>query len=259
MEYAEALDKLEELRSLMDAARKDDASLSDEERAEMCMLYGELEEVVTRAIGVSPVVVPQMHDNPPVTFNNLIEAGYFSCWTTHRHQGYAQLLRVIGRVRALAEDPNLPQRPQSVAELLRTLGRFRECCQYVQVPPKDEREVQDIIWIMLRSQHDHLEREEGLPRFGAKGYRPDFGVPDLDCLVEVKFIGEKTDVPSIQESVLADVPGYLSASSRYKSLIVFVYDYAHKLRDAKRFIEDLRSVAGIVDVLVVPGIGQPGA
>jgi hypothetical protein len=102
------------------------------------------------------------------------------------------LLRVIGRVRQLAEDPGLPQPAASVSQLVRTLRRFRECCQYRQQPLANEREVQDVLWIMLRSQLDRLDREETLAKFGAQAYKPDFGVPDLATLVEVKFIGEKT-------------------------------------------------------------------
>ena len=109
------------------------------------------------------------------------------------------------------------------------------------------------MWIMLRSQFDRVEREETLPKFGVKNYRPDFGIPDLQVLIEAKFISEKTQVSKIQEEVLADIPGYLSGSSGYNSLITFVYDSAHKLRDTRSFIEDIRSVDGIIDVIIVPG------
>jgi hypothetical protein len=104
-------------------------------------------------------------------------------------------------------------------------------------------------------QFDRVDRENILPRFAAKTYRPDFGVPDLRTFVEVKYIGAKTDVGAIQEEILADVPGYLSSSSEYAGIIVLVYDAAHKLRDARKFIEDLGSVEGIRQVIAVPGIG----
>jgi hypothetical protein len=106
---------------------------------------------------------------------------------------------------------------------------------------------------MLRSQLDRLDREETLAKFGAQAYKPDFGVPDLATLVEVKFIGEKTWVQDIQGEILADVPGYLREATGYISLIVFVYDAAQKLRDARRFVEDLRKVPGIIDVIVIRG------
>jgi hypothetical protein len=34
-----------------------------------------------------------------------------------------------------------------------------------------------------------------------------------------------------------------------------VYDAAQKLRDEHKFVEDLKSVDGIINVVVVPGIG----
>src|SRR5262245_25776106 len=108
---------------------------------------------------------------------------------------------------------------------------------------------------MLRSQFDRLDREETLATFGAKSYKPDFGIPDLATLVEVKFIGEKTRVQDTQESILADVPGYLREATGYISLIVFVYDAVQQLRDPRRFVEDLRQVTGRIDVIVVPGVG----
>jgi REase_DpnII-MboI len=49
-------------------------------------------------------------------------------------------------------------------------------------------------------QFDRVDRENILPRFAAKTYRPDFGVPDLRTFVEVKYIGAKTDVGAIQGS-----------------------------------------------------------
>lgn len=146
-------------------------------------------------------------------------------------------------------------RPDSVAYLVQVLLRFRHCCQYVTLPPQCEEDVQDILWIMLRSHFDQLERHSMLPRFGTKSYIPDFGIPHMSALVEVKFIGPKTDVSAIQESILADIPGYLNDPTTYDSVVVFVYDAAHKLRNDKKFIGDLMSVEGIVDVVVVPGLG----
>jgi len=138
---------------------------------------------------------------------------------------------------------------------IRVLERFRECCHHLKDLPSEERDVQDILWIMLRSHYDDLAREETLPRFGIKNYRPDFGLPDSRLLVEVKFVGPKTQVSRIQEEILADVPGYLNSATNYDAVIVFVYDAVHLLRDCRKFIEDLKSVEGIAGVLVEPGLG----
>jgi hypothetical protein len=68
---------------------------------------------------------------------------------------------------------------------------------------------------MLRSQYERVDREDMVPRFGAKAYRPDFGIPDLQTQVEVKFIGEQSDLAAIQEEILADVPGYLNEATKF--------------------------------------------
>lgn len=252
MDYKQALKKLESLRKKIE--NKQEGSFTQAEQAEIAILYGECENIITQIIGVETVIVPSSH-GASETYANKIEAGYLSSRTMHKYAGYQQLLKVIGRVRQLMKNPVLPQPVLSITQLVQTVRRFRECCQYLQVPPANERTVQDILWIMLRCQFDRVDRENTLPKFGVKSYRPDFGVPSLSSLIEVKYIGEKTQVQDIQKEILADVPGYLNETSRYSSIIVFVYDGAHKLRDPRAFIEDLRSVEGIIDVIVVPGVG----
>lgn len=251
MDYKTALVKLDALRSAIEQQMADH-SPSKERYANICMLYGEVEEVVHRFGGVSKIEVPNNFSKAP-TYPNFIEAGFLSGRTIHQHEGYSQLLKIIGKVKQAATDPYTPPAPPSVTDLSQMLRRFRECCQYVQ-PPRDERGVQDILWIMLRSRYDRVDREDVLPRFGAKAYRPDFGIPDLQILVEVKFVGPNTNVGSIQEEILADVPGYLNDVKRFSGIVELLYDDAHKLRDPRKFIEDLRTVDGIIDVIVVPGI-----
>ena len=165
--------------------------------------------------------------------------------------------KVIGKVRALVENPSYqaPRDEATLSTLIRVLSRFRECCQYIVTPPRSEREVQDLVWIVLRSHFDRLDREDTLPKFGVKNYRPDFGIPQLRTLIEVKYIGEKTSPASIQEELLADLPGYLADQKRYDGVVYFVYDAAHKLRDTTKFLEDMRRTAGVTDVIVIPGIG----
>jgi hypothetical protein len=251
MNYKETLENLEAFKALVDNIR----NLTKEDREKLYMLYGAIEEVINRFGGVSKIEVPSHGSGKPSIYNNFVEAGYLSGRTFHTHQGYTQLLKVIGKIKQLAKDPDIPRHEVSITHLILTIRRFRECCQYIKNPPQNEKEVQDILWIMLRSQFERVEREETLPKFGAKAYRPDFGIPDLGILIEVKFVGDKTKVPSIQEEILADIPGYLNETTRYQNVIELVYDYSQQLRDPKPFIDALKNVDGIVEVIVVPGIG----
>ena len=251
MNYKEALKNLARFKNLAD--KKSNLTMTKADNEQLYMLYGAIEEVINRFGGVRKVEVPL--GRGIVIYNNFVEAGYLSGRTIHTHQGYTQLLKVIGKVKQLAEDPDIPQHEVSITNLIQTVRRFRECCQYIKNPPQNEKEVQDILWIMLRSQFERVEREETLRKFGTKAYRPDFGIPDLGVLIEVKFIGEKTKASSIQEEILADIPGYLNEATRYQSVIELVYDYNQQLRDPKPFVDDLRNIDGIVEVIVIPGIG----
>jgi hypothetical protein len=252
MDYQKALENLEAFKVAMD---KYLANLnSQDEYNDLCLKYGEVEEIIHRFAGDSKVQVPKSHGASSIIYPNFIEAGFLSGRTIHQHEGYTQLLKIIGKARQAASDPNFPPPPPTITSLVQILRRFRECCQYIQTPPRNERDVQDILWIMLRSQYDRVDRENILPRFGAKAYRPDFGLPDLQTLIEVKFIGDKGEAAVIQEEILADVPGYLNANTRFSGIVELVYDHAQKLRDPRKFIEDLQKVDGILEVIVVPGI-----
>lgn len=260
MNYKEALEKLEHFRELIDRYQPKMHSSDDEAqklRRQVYEAYGSVEDIIERFVGRSYIQVSIHGNSNPTVYPNLIEAGYLSGRSIHTWQGYTQLLKVIGKVRALAENPRmtLPRDEQSISGVVRALSMFRECCQYVKSIPSTERDVQDLIWIMLRSHFDRLDREDTLPKFGIKNYRPDFGIPDLRTLIEIKFVGEKTNPTSIQEEALADLPGYLADQSRYDGVVLFVYDASHKLRDPRKFIDDLRSVEGVIDVVVVPGLG----
>lgn len=258
MDYNITLKKLEEFRELVEAydgKRNLNGKTREELEREIYNKYGEIEDIIEQFEGRSEIKVPVHGKREPLTYPNYIEAGYLSGMSMHQHQGYAQLLKLIGKVKRISENPNVVRDEQSLSGVLRVLNRFRECCQYLTTKPSNEREVQDIIWIMLRSHFDRLDREEKFPTFGAKSYRPDFGIPELYTLIEVKFVGEKSSIATIQEEIMADIPPYLSKQSSYRSLIIFVYDAAHKLLDPRRFIDDIQTIDGIIGVIVVPGIG----
>lgn len=254
MDYKTALRKLEELLSCLDKTDDNAEVHSSIDRDRPRILYGEVEEIIQQIVGVHPVEVP-LFGNTVVSYPNLIEAGYFSGRTFHKYAGRNELLKVIGRVRQLAENPQVIQINPSANNVIQILRRFRECCQYIVAPPTNEKEVQEILWIMLRAQCELLQREETLKTFGVKAYRPDFGLPDLRLLIEAKFIGQKTNPASIQGEIFADIPGYLNETSQYDAIIVFIYDFAHKLRNPTPLISDLKKVDGIFEVIVMPGIG----
>lgn len=97
-------------------------------------------------------------------------------------------------------------------------------------------------------------KEETLPKFGAKSYVPDFAIPEVRALVEVKFIGDKTSPKKIQEEILADIQPYLKTTGDYESVIVFIYDHSNKIKDETKIISDLESVNEIEAVVVIHSV-----
>jgi hypothetical protein len=260
MDYRRELEKLDSFRVLLgryDPIKYESTEEVKRLQQELVEAYGSVEEVIEKFVGRNSIKVPIHGEVEPTVYPNLIEAGCLSGRTIHAYQGRMQLLKVIGKLKSIVADPNYkePKDEATVSSLIRAMARFRECCHYLAAAPQSEREIQDLLWVILRSHFDRLDREDTLPKFGIKSYRPDFGIPELRTLIEVKFVGEKTSLPQIQEELLADIPGYLQAQSRYDSIVYFVYDGAHKLRDARKFIDDLRSITGVTDVLVIPGLG----
>jgi hypothetical protein len=68
----------------------------------------------------------------------------------------------------------------------------------IQWPITSEREVQDVLWILLRSVFDDVVDEETLPKFGHGSTRADFGIPSLKTLVEAKYAYTGQDFKKIE-------------------------------------------------------------
>jgi len=121
----------------------------------------------------------------------------------------------------------------------------------VRWPIRSEREVQDILWLILRSIFDDLEDEDTLPKFGHSSYRADFGIPSLGLLIEAKYARSAGDFKNIEKEVLQDLVPYLQTPERYREVIVFIYDESSSVQQHDTTIRALRSATGISDVLVV--------
>ncbi len=115
---ADALTGLEHLKELLDRYNPITYTSSDEARAlaqEIPQAYGAVQDVYKEFAGAQRVELvdgKQRH-----TFSNFFEAGYLSGRTFHAHEGYQELLRVIGRVRAIVakEKSEAPAKANPVA------------------------------------------------------------------------------------------------------------------------------------------------
>ncbi len=128
------------------------------------------------------------------------------------------------------------------------VGRPADVKQPIQWPVTAEREVQDIVWIMLRSVFDDLVDEEPLRRVGHSSYRCDFGLPRLGVLVEIKYARSADDFKKIEKEIIQDSVGYLHDRATYTKLVVFIYDASCSVQE-----HDVTQSAlpDIIDVVIV--------
>ncbi|WP_420310478.1 hypothetical protein ACOB87_11500 [Streptomyces sp. YS-B37] len=118
-------------------------------------------------------------------------------------------------------------------------------------PITSEREIQNILWLMLRPVFDDLVDEETLRRIGHSTYRADFGIPSLELLVEVKYARKATDFKTFEKEIFEDYIGYLSDNTAYRHMTVFIYDESCSVQEHDTTRNALLRLSGITDVIIV--------
>lgn len=121
----------------------------------------------------------------------------------------------------------------------------------VRWPVTAEREVQDILWLILRPVFTDLVDEETLPKVGHGSYRADFGLPSLGVLIEAKYARTRSDFKKIEQEVMVDSIAYLHSTSVYKEIIVFIYDESASVQEHDVTAAALRKLNAISDVIIV--------
>lgn len=120
----------------------------------------------------------------------------------------------------------------------------------VQWPVPSEREVQDIIWLLLRSAFDDVVDEEPLRKVGHSSYRSDFGLPRLGLLIEIKYVRSAAEFKKVEKEIYEDSVAYLKEKATYKKITVFIYDASSSGQEHATTIDALLSVEGIADVVI---------
>lgn len=113
-----------------------------------------------------------------------------------------------------------------------------------------EREVQDLLWLILRSYFPDVIDEDALPKLGHSTYKADFGIGSLKLIIEAKFATSKDDFKKIEKEVQEDCIPYLR-DLRYESLIVFIYDDSASVQEHDTTRTALLEIPGVVDVVIV--------
>jgi len=121
----------------------------------------------------------------------------------------------------------------------------------VRWPITSEREVQNIIWIMLRPVFDDLVDEETLLKRGHSTYRADFGIPSLGLLIEVKYARKAADFKTFEKEIYEDYVAYLTGNGPYRKMTVFIYDESVSVQEHGTARKALLDLPNITDVIIV--------
>jgi len=118
-------------------------------------------------------------------------------------------------------------------------------------PIVSEREIQDILWLVLRSYFDDLIDEEAMPKFGHKFHKPDFAIPSLRLLIEVKYAYQQADFKKLEQDIMVDTKAFLSNTQDYDKILVFIYDESSSVQKHEITKKDLKKLQEIEDVIIV--------
>jgi len=141
------------------------------------------------------------------------------------------------------------------------LGRFEDAMRQwrydgndldnpIRWPITSEREVQNIIWIMLRPVFDDLIDEEKLRKRGHSSYRADFGIPSLGLLIEVKHARKAADFKTFEKEIYEDYVAYLTGNGPYRKMAVFIYDESVSVQEHGTTRKALLDLPNITDVII---------
>ncbi|WP_091373345.1 PD-(D/E)XK nuclease domain-containing protein [Actinokineospora alba] len=141
------------------------------------------------------------------------------------------------------------------------LGRFEDAMRHwrydndtldhpIRWPITEEREVQNILWLILRPVFDDLVDEETLRKLGHSTYRADFGIPSLGLLVEVKYARKAADFKTFEKEIIQDYVGYLTDNEPYRKLAVFIYDESASVQEHGTTRNALLKMPDITDVII---------
>lgn len=114
----------------------------------------------------------------------------------------------------------------------------------------DEKDVQCILYLILRSIFDDVEYEEPTNKFGHKSSIVDLKIPSLKLLIEVKFVRQSSDFNRIENEIKIDSVDYIK-STNYRKIILFIYDNSSSVQDHDITRNAMKQIESIEDVIIV--------
>jgi hypothetical protein len=124
---------------------------------------------------------------------------------------------------------------------------FKNLRKNVITRPNEEKDIQNIIAIMLNTKGYNYEREKVRISYSAKDFIPDFTFEDLNAVLEVKFCKTDQKEKDLVDEINADILAY---ATKYENLTFLIYDMGI-IRDIEQFSKDIEKNSPRIKVLIV--------
>jgi hypothetical protein len=102
----------------------------------------------------------------------------------------------------------------------------------------DERDFQDILFLILRSLFDDVRREEWTPSLAGNAKRVDLAIPTAGLFVEAKVVRDRSHGRRLADELRIDIESYHSHPA-CSTLVALVWDPARHLADPAQLARDL--------------------
>ncbi|CAH1203840.1 hypothetical protein PAECIP111893_02087 [Paenibacillus plantiphilus] len=114
---------------------------------------------------------------------------------------------------------------------------------------RDEYDVQDLLHGLLRAYFVNVVEEDYTPRNAGSSSRVDFLLKNEQIIVEVKMASKNLTDKKLGEQLIIDIKRY-QAHPACKTLVCFVYDPEHHVKNPEGIEQDLSGKNGKIDVRV---------
>jgi len=137
----------------------------------------------------------------------------------------------------------------SIAE---TLSRLGICASELsQWDDSTEKNIQEISYVVLRSQYQRVSRERHAGEGPRRDYRCDLRVDDVDVLVEIKRVRSLDHVPKIQVEINDDLAGYRSQKPNQR-IVFLIWDRQRYIADREYFRDTYETKDKNVRIVFAP-------
>jgi hypothetical protein len=104
---------------------------------------------------------------------------------------------------------------------------------------QQERDVQDLLFVILRSLFPDARREEWAPSHAGSSKRIDLVIPSGRTVVEVKFVRDRSHGRRVADELKIDIESYHGGHPACGTLFVLVWDENRHLADPQQLERDL--------------------